>query len=67
MPNMPYFDYQNPYNFQNQNNLTLEAFLEIKKDIENIQKKLTSLENRIESLETKKNKSFEYETSINMM
>lgn len=68
MPNTPYFGYQNPFNnLQNPNNLTLEAFLEIKQTLHSIDQKINNLEKRIEVLENQKPKSFEYQTSMNMM
>lgn len=77
MPNMPYFGYQNPFNNYNQspynnnnlnqNSLTLEAYLQIEQRLDNIEKKLKDLDNRISNLETQKPKSFEYQTSMNMM
>lgn len=68
MPNTPYFGFQNPFNnYQNHNSLTLESFLEIQKNIENINQKLNNLEKRIEVLENQKPKNFEYQTSMNMM
>lgn len=77
MPNMPYFGYQNPFNSYsqspynsntlNQNSLTLEAFLQIEQRLDNIEKKIKDLDNRINTLESQKPKSFEYQTSMNMM
>ncbi len=71
MPNMPFFGYQNPYNqmpTSNQNNLTLNAYLEIQNKITILENKVNELEKRLELLENQKNnKSFEYQTSMNMM
>lgn len=66
MPNMPFFGY-NSYN-QNQNPLSLEAYLEIKKKIQDIEKRVSILEDELNSLKNKKvNTNYEYQTSMNMM
>lgn len=71
MPNMPFFGYQNPYNqipTSNQNDLTLNAYLEIQNKIGELEKKVNEIEKRLNLLENQKNnKSFEYQTSMNMM
>lgn len=71
MPNIPFFEYQNPYNqipISNQNNLTLNAYLEIQNKLKELETSIKNIENRLESLENQKNnKSFEYQTSMNMV
>lgn len=63
MPNMMMPGY-NPYN-QN-NSLTLEAYLEIQNRLKELEKRIKDIELQISSL-NKKNNSFEYQTSINMV
>ena len=66
MPNMPFYEYQNNYNDPN----VLSVYLEIKNKLVELDKKIKDLETRINLLENKNNsnnKSFEYETSMNMM
>ena len=68
MPNTPFFNYQNPFNENYQNNLTLNAYLDIENRIKILEKKVQDLENSINMLQkNKNNQSFEYQTSMNMM
>ena len=64
MPNTPLFNFQNPY----ENNLTLNAYLEIQNKLKELEKNIKSLEYRLNELEqNKNNQAFEYQTSMNMM
>ena len=64
MPNTPLFNFQNPY----ENNLTLNAYLEIQNKIKQLENIIKNLTTRVEALERqKKATDFEYQTSMNMM
>ncbi len=68
MPNTPFFNYQNPFNENYQNSLTLNAYLDIENRLKILEKKVKDLENNINMLQkSKNNQSFEYQTSMNMM
>jgi len=63
MPNMPFYNYDN-YNNPN----VLSVYLELKNKVDELEKKIKVLENHINTLENQNNnKSFEYQTSMNMM
>lgn len=66
MPNAPFFNYQNPFN--DNNSLTLNAYLEIINRLKTLEQRVKNIEDKINKLESSKNnQSFEYQTSMNMM